>query len=57
MKKVSKYPHLSVYDPNQPKFPNAADNRYFAAKALNVMTAIVSGAGFATAMVFLVTMA
>ena len=57
MKKVSKYPHLRVYDPNQPKFPNAADNRYFAARALNVITAIVSGAGFASAMVFLVTMA
>lgn len=57
MKKVNKYPHLTVYDPNQPKYPNAADNRYFAARALNIMTAIVSSMGFASAMLFLVTMA
>ena len=49
--------HLSVYKPNQPAYPNAADNRYFATKALNVMTAIVSGMGFVSAMAFLVTMA
>ena len=49
--------HLSVYKPNQPAYPNAADHRYFAAKALNVLTAIVSGMGFISAMAFLVTMA
>lgn len=57
MKKTKKYPHLSIYQSNQPAYPNAADNRYFANKALNVLTAIVSGMGFASAMVFLVTMA
>lgn len=57
MKKTNKYPHLTVYDPKEPKYPNAADNRYFAVRALNVMTAIVSGMGFASAMIFLVTMA
>ena len=49
--------HLSVYQPNQPAYPNAADTRYFAAKALNVMTAIVSGMGLVSAMLFLVTLA
>lgn len=49
--------HLTVYKPSQPAYPNAADNSYFAARALNVMTAIVSGLGFASAMAFLVTMA
>ena len=34
-------------------YPNAADDRYFAGKALDILTAIVSGAGFASAMVFL----
>lgn len=56
MKRRKKYPHLNVYRSSQPKYPNAADNRYFAAKALNVMTAIVSGMGFVSAMLFLVTM-
>ena len=57
MKNKKKYPHLTIYQSQEPIYPNAADHRYFAAKALNVMTAIVSGMGFATAMIFLVTMA
>lgn len=57
MKTKKSHRHLSVYKPNQPAYPNAADHRYFAAKALNVLTAIVSGMGFISAMAFLVTMA
>lgn len=57
MKKHRKYRHLRVVTTKQPMYPNAADHNYFARKALDVMTAIVSGMGFATAMVFLVTMA
>ncbi len=49
-------PNLTVYKPRQPAYPNAADERYFAKRALNVMTALVSGMGFVSAMVFLVTM-
>ncbi len=49
--------HLTVYKPSQPAYPNAADPSYFAAKALNVVTALVSALGFISAMVFLVTMA
>ena len=57
MKKHKKNRNLSIYKANQPAYPNAADNRYFAQRALNVMTAIVSGMGFVSAMLFLVTMA
>lgn len=57
MKKHKKNRNLSIYKTSQPAYPNAADNRYFASKALNVMTAIVSGMGFVSAMLFLVTMA
>lgn len=57
MKLKKQYRHLSVYRAPQPAYPGAADSRYFAAKALNVMTAIVSGMGFVSAMLFLVTMA
>ena len=35
------------------RYPNAADDRYFAGKALDILTALVSGAGFMCAMVFL----
>lgn len=57
MKTNRKRSHLTVYKPSQPAYPNAADNRYFAGKALNIMTAVVSGMGFVSAMLFLVTMA
>ena len=49
--------NLAIYYSKQPAYPNAADNRYFAGKALNVMTAIVSGMGCISAMAFLVTLA
>ncbi len=54
------YKHLTVIEPKkskQPLYPNAADDAYFAAKALNIITAIVSGVGFTSAMLFLATMA
>jgi len=47
---------LTIYK-SEPRYPNAADHQYFAAKALNVMTALVSGMGMISAMVFLVTLA
>ena len=56
MKKTMKHNHLHVRRPCQPIYPNAADNRYFAQKALDIITAIVSVAGFVSAMAFLVTM-
>lgn len=57
MKQNKKYRHLTVYKPSQPAYPNAADDRYFAGKALDIITAIVSGMGFISAMLFLVAMA
>lgn len=56
MKHNRKNRHLKVYR-SQPAYPNAADPSYFANKAVNVITAVVSGMGFVTAMTFLVTMA
>lgn len=56
MKRTKKNRHLKIYR-SQPAYPNAADPSYFAGKALNVITALVSGMGFITAMTFLVTMA
>ena len=38
-------------------YPNAADDRYFKSKALDLLTAIVSGMGLVSAMLFLVTLA
>ena len=40
----------------EPAYPNAADRRYFVEKAVNIITASLSGIGFVSAMVFLATM-
>lgn len=56
MKNRKKYRHLKVVKPQQPLYPNAADQTYFAQKALDVATGIVSCMGFVTAMLFLATM-
>ena len=49
-------PNLTVYRSRQPMYPGAADDRYFQQKALDIFTAIVSGMGLITAMLFLVTL-
>lgn len=54
--KKKKYPHLKLVT-QQPAYPNAADPQYYRQKALDIVTAIISGMGFVSAMVFLVTMA
>jgi len=40
----------------EPAYPNAADRHYYVEKAVNIVTAILSGIGFVSAMVFLATM-
>lgn len=42
--------HLKVIEP---RYPNAADSRYFAEKALNILTGAVSVMGVVCAMFFL----
>ena len=56
MKSRTKYPHLKLVEPKAPRYPSAADHNYFTRKALDVMTAIASGFGLFSAMIFLVTM-
>ena len=56
MKNKKTYGHLRFVETKEPKYPNAADHNYFARKALDVMTAIASGFGLFSAMIFLVTM-
>ena len=41
----------------QPMYPGAADERYFAEKALDILAAILSGTGALAFMLLLVTMA
>lgn len=55
MKKMNKHAHLRIYK-SEPMYPNAADHNYFAQKALDGITILVSSMGFVTAMVFLITM-
>ena len=48
--------NLTIYrcqEHNAAPYPNAADDRYFSGKALDILTALVSGAGLMSAMVFL----
>ena len=56
MKNKKTYSHLRIVEPKAPRYPKAADHNYFARKALDVMTAITSGFGLFSAMIFLVTM-
>lgn len=54
--KKNKYPHLKLM-PKEPIYPNAADSQYYHQKAVDIITAIISGMGLASAMIFLVTLA
>lgn len=54
MKKRHHNPNLKLV--NQPKYPNAATQQYYRQKVLDIVTAILSTAGFISAMVFLITM-
>ncbi len=56
MKRRPNASHLTVYRSQQPIHPNAADHHYFAEKAVNIITAIVSTMGIVSGMMFLVTM-
>lgn len=50
------YSQLVIYRRSQPVTPNAADNRYFSKKAVDILTAVISMLGFASAMLFLLTL-
>ena len=57
MKNTKKqYNHLRIVETKPPISPNAADQTYFAQKALDVMTGLVSCMGFVSAMLFLFTL-
>ena len=56
MKNRKNHHNHTAVKSSQPAYPNAADHRYFATRALNVVTALVSGMGFVSAMLLLVTM-
>ena len=56
MKYTNQYSTVTVRKPRCPIYPGAADDNYFAAKALDILTAIVSGMGMITAILFLLTL-
>lgn len=56
MKHVNHSSALTVRQNRMPRYPGAANDQYFADKALNILTAIVSGMGLVSAMLFLVTL-
>ena len=56
MKQKKKNPNLTLYKSQAPMYPNAADSNYVTRKVLDIATAIASGMGLVTAMVFLITL-
>jgi len=52
-----KHTVISCPSIHQPMYPGAADERYFAKKALEILSAILSGTGALAVMLLLVTMA
>ena len=56
MKKHPSQSRHAARRPRGPAYPNAADKRYFVEKAVNIATAILSGIGFVSTMVFLAAM-
>ena len=56
MKQNERSRNIIQFEPRQPKYPNAADDRYFTTKALDILTDVVSGMGLLSAMLFLVTL-
>ena len=57
MKHTNLYPIHQSRNSCQPAYPNAADTNYFARKASEILTAIVSGMGIVTAMTLLLIIA
>lgn len=57
MKHTNLYPTQKSRNSCQPAYPNAADTNYFARKASEILTAIVSGMGIVTVMTLLVMIA
>ena len=57
MKATRSNRNLTIYRPNRPTYPNAADRNYVLGKLLNIVTAVVSGMGMVTAMVCLALLA
>lgn len=55
MKQKKRNPHLRVCH-TQPKYPNEASNTYVKGKLLDIATAVASGMGLVTAMIFLITL-
>ena len=52
-----KHTAISYSTLRQPMYPGAADERYFAEKAMEILAAILSGTGVLAVMLLLVTMA
>ena len=56
MKHTNQNAALTIHRKTEPRYPGAANDQYFTEKALNILTAIVSGMGLVSSMLFLVTL-
>lgn len=56
MKQKKRNSNLTVYRRPEPRYPNAASSSYVNRRILDIVTAIASGMGLVTAMLFLITL-
>ena len=56
MKHTNHSSAFTIHQSRAPRYPGAANDQYFSEKALNILTAIISGMGMVSAMLFLVTL-
>lgn len=57
MKQKKRKQSIYLVERKAPRYPNAADREYYARKAIDIATAIVSGLGLVSVMLFLVVLA
>ena len=57
MKRKKHNRNIYLVEAKAPRYPNAADRNYYVRKAVDVVTAIISGIGLVSVMLFLVVLA
>lgn len=57
MKQKKHSRNIYLVETKAPRYPNAADSSYYIRKAVDVATAIISGIGLVSIMLFLVVLA
>ena len=57
MKQKKHNQNIYLMERKAPRYPNAADREYYVRKVIDIVTAVVSGLGLVSVMLFLVILA